>query len=209
MDFDLRDSWSNYYKRTMNSTTIPGRESMESISIYFVYIDRFGNIRKVDREEEILINGDSILSQNRILQLMQNKRELGSDEKYEKDRYKLDEILTYFITLEPSQISSFINLHIGNTESFGFGLKSYLLPCDIEIPPSIFIFHPLNGIWFLFREMILVSPESGTKPLKSCLKKECSGSKTKKVRICLGVDHSPIHGKNGKNGKNGKTRKTL
>ena len=55
----------------------------------------------------------------------------------------------------------------------------------ITFPPSLFVFHSLNGIWIIFRELILIEEP---KKLVSIIKKTTPSSsqkpkKTKRVRI--------------------------
>jgi hypothetical protein len=56
-------------------------------------------------------------------------------------------------------------------------VQTYDLPCTIDIPSSLFIFHSINSIHILFRELVLVEPSS------SILRKKHGKYTKKRVRI--------------------------
>ena len=194
-DEDLDLSWTKEYIQT---DSIHVREPMSKIKIHFVYIDNYSKIDRVLSEYYSLdifendSNSGSILSQSRLLQIIQSKRQILDK------RYKLDDILLYFITMDSGQLHSFVQDKTNSDKSEY--LQSKQIPCNIVVPSSIFIFHSMNSIYLIFREMTLVSSlpkytidkkektEVNAK-VKSCLKTNTgSGSDTKKttkrVRIC-------------------------
>ena len=194
-ELDLDLSWTKEYIQT---DSIHVREPMSKIKIHFVYIDNYSKIDRVLSEYYSLdifendSNSGSILSQSRLLQIIQSKRQILDK------RYKLDDILLYFITMDSGQLHSFVQDKTNSDKSEY--LQSKQIPCNIVVPSSIFIFHSMNSIYLIFREMTLVSSlpkytidkkektEVNAK-VKSCLKTNTgSGSDTKKttkrVRIC-------------------------
>ena len=109
---------------------------------------------------------------SRLLQLIQENRHLNNGMKY-----KIFSILKYNIDLEPESI-----------EKFAYGednvldcLKEISMFNDVVIEPSIFVFHPLNSLYFFLKEDIHV-----LQPMKSILKTGASRS-TKKVIIITDV----------------------
>jgi hypothetical protein len=72
-------------------------------------------------------------------------------------KYILKDILLYHIPLEPEQISSFINgglgLEGGIEVSESPFLHTYPIIEDILLPPSLFIFHSINGLYFFYHEI--------------------------------------------------------
>jgi hypothetical protein len=92
-------------------------------------------------------------------------------------KYKIFSILKYVIDLEPESI-----------ERFAYGednvldcLKEISMFNDVVIDPSIFVFHPLNSLYFFLKEDVMV-----VQPIKSILKTGSSRS-TKKVTIITDV----------------------
>ena len=192
-DLDLDLSWTKEYIQT---DSIHVREPMSKIKIHFVYIDNYSKIDRVLSEYYPLdifendSNSGSILSQSRLLQIIQSKRQILDK------RYKLDDILLYFITMDSGQLHSFVQdkTNVGKSEY----LQSKQIPCNIVVPSSIFIFHSMNSIYLIFREMTLVSSlpkytidkkEKTEVKMKSCLKTNTGSASdtkktTKRVRIC-------------------------
>ena len=164
------------------------RELPEKINLYYVYIDEQDSIQNVEKETEVLVN--SKISKERLLQIIQTKRMVSSINGGTR-KYKLFDILTYQIHLDPEKIFFFSkteNLSEITEYSQSF-FRSVPLFDEITIVPSIFIFHEINCIYFLFK--YCVSP-----PLRSILKTDSSIKKenrvTKKVRISLDSVDSPI-----------------
>jgi len=117
------------------------------------------------------------------LKLIQSKKLFTPDSKY-----KLIDILKYNVELEPENIQSYSKTENIVEKSAGF-FKVLPIIDDIVISPSIFIFHGINAIYFIFQE---VKTEKHRHTIKSILKHskmdEISAStsshkSTKKVRI--------------------------
>ena len=60
-------------------------------------------------------------------------------------------------------------------------VQTYDIPCTIDFPSSLFIFHSINSIHILFRELIQVNKVSKTIP--SILRKQYGKYTKKRVRI--------------------------
>lgn len=149
-DLDHLDlSWTETHIRTMNSKTILSPELMTNINIHFVYINTNSEIVKVIKENHPLqqIDDRCVLPEHLVLQIIHTKRQ-------DKDtRYKLVDILSFIVTLGSEHINGFTQ----NNDVIEDFMKTISIPGEIEIRPSIIIFHPLNTIYFIFREMILVT----------------------------------------------------
>ena len=158
-DLDHLDlSWTESHIRTMNSKTILSPELMTNINIHFVYINTNAEIVKVIKENHPLqqIDNKCVLPEHLVLQFIQTKRQ-------DKDtRYKLVDILSFIVTLGSEHINRFTQ----NNDIIEDFMKTISIPGEIEILPSIIIFHPLNTIYFIFREMVLVTskPQVISKP---------------------------------------------
>ena len=143
------------------------RELMKEISIFFIYIDTTGSIELIIEEQEIF--EDNGISKEKLLQIIQSKRH--RTDKYGK-KYRLIDLLSFHVPLEPDHLKDFINSE--DSPSF---LKSLPIFDNVSLEPSIFIFHDLNSLFFLFKEVEAVH-------LKSILKSGVSDSRsTKKVRM--------------------------
>jgi hypothetical protein len=137
----------------------------------YIYVNLDSEIEKVVCENETLLQIDSsntcIIPKERVLQIVQNKKMLNASLKY-----SIETILLYNVSIEPENIQKYVN----SENSIPF-LKIYPIVDEILIQPSIFIFHEINCIYFIFKQI-------DVKPMpKSILKPGGNGKKTKRVRI--------------------------
>ena len=189
-DEDLDISWIQSHEKILSIHENYKREPMESISLYFLYINQNEEIEKIIREKEGLEGRDDFqrLSKERILQIVQQKKKTNTG------KYSLDHILVYNITIEPENIQKYVNTDNLVEFSQPF-IKNLSVIDEIKIYPSIFVFHSLNSIFFFFKKM----DEPNVPPFvrKSILKignviDENKNKKTKKVRIMEEPDERPL-----------------
>lgn len=202
-DEDCLDiSWINEQERLQSMNQNSYREPMDSIRVNYIYINRNQYIEKILCETETLTKSSnkkfSYIPQEYVLQMIQTKKLRTHDSKY-----KLIDILLYHIEIEPEHVQSYSN-NDSNSESARTCLKT--LPIStIKIEPSIFVFHDINSLYFVFQEYPQISYSSLTnsskKNIKSILKvpKEINStdieninkSKTKKVRMLIDSEIEP------------------
>lgn len=183
---DLDISWITEQEKFQNIQNNYQREPMEFVPLYFIYINKNQYIDKI-LTEKFPLDNDLSIKREHLLKIIQEKKINTSFSKY-----KLIDILTYFVDLEPEKIQSFSNVeNIEQTYSQFF--KVLNIPDEINIPQSIFIFHNINSIYFIFQEVDVVAKHSNT--IKSILKTQnreplAPGSlkSTKKVRIVTTED---------------------
>ena len=178
---DLDFSWLEEQERIQNIQSNYYREPMESINTYFIYINQNNYIDKIlcEKYDLDINNGCSLLNKETLLQIIQSKKL-----KTHYSKYKLIDILQYHNELEPENIQSFVNN--GELEECSQNaLKNISLFDDIVINPSIFIFHGINCLYFVFQEVETVK-QNIRKSYKSILKngnREPFKKGTKKVKI--------------------------
>lgn len=189
-DEDLDISWIQSHEKILSIHENYKREPMESISLYFLYINQNDEIEKIIREKEGLEGRDDFqrLSKERILQIVQQKKKTNTG------KYSLDHILVYNITIEPENIQKYVNTDNLVEFSQPF-IKNLAVIDEIKIYPSIFVFHSLNSIFFFFKKMD--EPSAPPFVRKSILKignviDENKNKKTKKVRIMEEPDERPL-----------------
>jgi hypothetical protein len=190
-------SWLNTFDNIQEFKT---RELMETIDIYCIYISLKSEIEKVIKDKYVLsISEDetfSFLSNSAILHYIELKKKPDSTSKY-----KLVDILSYSIDIEPENIPTFIKRD--NIASASHFFKTIPFPGvdNIVFEPSIPLFHKTNCIFFVMQEMTLVY--DSIKP-KSILKLPTSIKKvksTKKVRISMelpNINGEELHNKTAK-----------
>jgi len=196
-------SWIQEQERLENINQNHFREPMDKIECVSIFIDANNSIEKVLKEKLLLkslieepsieepseeskienpvTNGvknvlNRVLTKHAITTFLEPKLE---------SKYALDDILLYNVTVEPNQIQMFSN----SSDDSSIKSSPYFNSCnkgDIIIPPSIFIFHNVNAIYFILRErtLELFVPKSIIKSATATAK----GKNTKKVRILEPID---------------------
>jgi hypothetical protein len=179
---DLDTTWIQEEERIQNIECLYCREPMSSISLYFIYINQHQYIDKVASEKYEFHNGSTILSKEELLRIIHHRKIYTPTSKY-----KFVDLLTFHVPLEPEHIQDY-----AKQEDFLEFSKDFfkVLPIvdEIRVDPSIFIFHTMNSIFFIFEE-IPKSPHKHT--LRSILRREESDvphKTTKKVRIEVPVE---------------------
>ena len=179
-DEDLDTSWITEQERFQNIQNNYHREPMDFIDTHFIYINKNQYIDKI-LTDKITLDKDGVLKNEILLKVIQDKKVNTPNSKY-----KLIDILTFFVDLEPENIQSYSNIE--NPENiYSQFFKVLNIPDKISIPPSIFIFHNINSIYFIYQETEVIHKRNLT--FKSILKRENrepitdSNKNTKKVRI--------------------------
>jgi hypothetical protein len=190
-------SWLENYE---NIQEFQSRELMETIDIYCIYVNLKSEIEKVIKDKYVLsVHEDetfSFLSNDALLHYIQLKKKPDSSSKY-----KLVDILSYSIDIEPENLPTFIKRDDITSASHFFKAIPFPGVGDIVFEPSLSIFHKTNTLFFIMQEMTLI-PEP-IKP-KSILKLPTSIKKsksTKKVRISNeppNINGEELHNKTAK-----------
>tara|TARA_B110000879_G_C11179535_1_gene517636 strand:+ start:3613 stop:4296 length:684 start_codon:yes stop_codon:yes gene_type:complete len=184
---DLDTSWILHEQRIQNMQNNNFREPLESIHGVFIYINQNNYIDKITRELLTLDthnNSHSIINSNYLLKILQTKKI-----KTPTSKYKFSNAFSFFVDLEPEQIQPFSGIDTDKLANSTF-FQEISVTDNIIVPPSVFIFHNINTIYFFFQEVLF---EKHNITLKSILKpenhkltttdKNISNNFTKKVRI--------------------------
>lgn len=161
---DLDISWVAEHEKENNIDKNYPREPIQNIAMQFIYVDFSGKVEKTI-SEMFSIGENKKISKEHILQITQTKRSISLTKKY-----KIIDILLYNVTLEPENIQEYAKSDNFRELSSGF-FKSCSLFNDIMLDDSIFIFHKVNTLYFIFKETESIYT------IKSILKKD----KTKKL----------------------------
>jgi hypothetical protein len=189
MTDNLDCSWIDKEEKMGASNTNYIREPIDDIKLFFIYINTQSEIAYVSKEIESIENG--YINKERLLQIIQTKRH------HNNKKYRLDDILSFQIDLEPENIQSFSELDELDDISASF-LKNIPIFDEIDCIPSIFIFHDISSLFFVFNEINLA--------YKSILRnKNDHGRVTKKVRI---MDQDNVY-ENSNSNNNSNNRKSM
>jgi len=175
----LDTSWIQEEERIQNIQNLYSREPMSAISLYFIYINQNQYIEKVVSENHEFPENSAVLSKETLLRIIHHRKISTPCSKY-----KFIDLLTFHVPLEPEHIQYYAKQDDSGEISKGF-FKVLPIVDEIRIDPSIFIFHSINSIFFIFEE---VPKTSHKHTLKSILKsteprEHVLHKTTKKVRI--------------------------
>lgn len=125
-------------------------EHMEEIECVFIFVNVNSYIEKISNEYVELNydeeNDRSFISKSKVLQMIQKQKTAINN-----SRYIYKESCCFNVDLQPEKIKDFSNEN--HLERYNnIFLKRLPLLEDIVIDPSIFIFHNLNCVYFLFEE---------------------------------------------------------
>jgi hypothetical protein len=129
---------------------------MKEINVFFVYINEHSYIEKIINEKHAVVSSTVegvsvpryIIPKEHVLHMIQSKK---ISTPYSK--YKLMDTLVYNVDLESDHIQSYSKLSMNDQHNKQF-FRVLTLIDDIVLPPSIFIFHSLNSVFFIFQEYV-------------------------------------------------------
>jgi len=181
-DLDQDFSWVLEQDRLHNPQNNFSREPIGRIQVKYIFINKNKYIDKVLCETAELSLGN-VISNEQLIRMAESKKY-----KTPTSRYKLKDLLLFNVDLEPEHIQAYAK----NDDFIAFSkpfMKVLSIVDKIIIPDSVFIFHDINSLYFIFEEVEVELIGGNKKPIiKSILKKDNSGggSTTKKVRITVG-----------------------
>ena len=137
------------------------REPMESIKCFFLFMNQNKYIEQIT--DEMVDLHDGKISKDRVLRIVEEKKCQKPDV-----RYAFLDSWLFLVDLEPEHIQAYSQMEVSSR---------FIVPLsfidDIIIAPSIFIFHDLNAVYFLFQEVDRL-------PAKSAFRNKVSGHKSTK-----------------------------
>lgn len=190
-------SWIRDQERLQRMESGYYREPMDEINLKTIYINQNQYIEKVMCETLSLVPAKSgtgtMISEEMMLKLIQTRKRTTPTSKY-----KLEEIITYIVDLEPEEINAYA---AAATQASADFYKPMRIVGEVMIPNSIFIFHSINTLYFIFREVEIEKHRHTVKPILKKVSeeknREPAKNTTKKVRISE-LPARPEHRKQGK-----------
>jgi len=174
-------SWVLDEEKLLNIKECYSREKFPSISANYIYINENDYIDNI-KCEEVYFNWDiskniGIIPNGILLNLIEGKKTCGNN------KYNFVEGSLFNITLEPDYIQTYSETNIQENDGSRF-LKPFTVMDDLHLEPTIFIFHELNSLYFIFRQTEKkLNPTSILKFLNDEPKKK--NSVTKRVIVKL------------------------
>jgi hypothetical protein len=154
-EIDEDEKWLQEQWKLLNIKNNYKREPMEYINLHFCYVDAENSIVNLKTEKHTF----SDLSETQII-LEKELFTIIEEKKHDANiNYVFSELSLFVVDLEPENIQS---IEPSKAQFF----KTLPFVSDVTIPPSIFIFHPLNSLFFLFKRRKSILKQSGTKSTK-------------------------------------------
>jgi len=135
------DEWIEEQEKLLNININYKREPVEYIHFHFCYVDADDSIVTLKTEKHTFSDfseAPPLLTEAQLLKIIDEKKQ------HENINYAFSELSLFHVDLEPENIQT-----IEPTKKPFF--KTFPFISDISIPPSIFVFHPLNSLFFLFK----------------------------------------------------------
>lgn len=141
----LDTSWINDVKKEIDIDTNYNKEHCDQINTIFIFVDIENNIHKINSNKENLsiTENKRLVTKERLIQIIECKKRENP-----KIKYSLTNILLYSNQIDTNDIRTYAKMENMDKE----GLKVLSIFDEIVIPESIFIFHSINAIYFIFKQ---------------------------------------------------------
>ena len=151
-EMDEDEMWLQEQRKLLNIKNNYKREPLEYINLHFCYVDAENAIVNLKTEKHTFSGTPTILEKE-IFAIIEEKKHDANI------HYVFSELSLFVVDLEPENIQT---IEPNKTPFF----KTLPFISDIVLPTSIFIFHPLNSLFFLFKRRKSNLKQSGTKSNK-------------------------------------------
>jgi hypothetical protein len=142
---EIDNTWVIDYKKTEENYNVFYNEKVNTIKIFFMYINTDKTVVNA-RQEILTLNNDSILRKEQLIHIIKNNQILNNI------KYKLFSIVRYNIDLQPDEINNFLS--VSNTDKTY--INRFLIDKknidDIYFADTITIFQDLNSLYIIFKE---------------------------------------------------------
>lgn len=144
----IDSSWMKQQEKLISVDSLFKREPMNYLQAKFIYIDKNYYINKITCKNITLYPNEngSNLSKEALIQIIEKNKHINKD-----SIYKLSEIFLSNYDLQPSMVQSFSKNDV-DIQSANLYMKKINPLHDLFIPPSTFIFHELNNLFFFYQE---------------------------------------------------------
>ena len=142
-------SWISDEEKLLNIGECYTREKYNFINTYYIYINNNDYIENISCEElhfhwDISKN-NGVIKNSTLLKLIEEKKQVNHK------KYKFVDGCIFVVYLDQEDIFGFSETtHLEPFEKQFF--KSISLLNDLILMPSIFVFHSINSLYFIFRE---------------------------------------------------------
>jgi hypothetical protein len=142
----LDTSWTNEVKKEIDIHKNYNKEPCEQINTIFIFVDIENNIHKINSSKEQIstVADKQMITKERLIQIIESKKRENP-----KIKYMLTNVLLYCNQIDTDDMCTYAKTD--NIEEEGLQVLSIFN--DAIIPESIFIFHSINAIYFIFKQV--------------------------------------------------------
>ena len=174
-EVDLDTSWINNFEEEEKKYEIFYPEEIKNIAVKILYLNKNKTLEKISEKKIDLIEKNKLKKEELYDLIIKNN-------KIDKIKYKLVEILIYNITLQNEDIKYFLrDMNSINEERDLLNKYNFLSSMssieDYELQSSIAEFHNLNNIY-----MIFIEKEDGSKKNTKRIKFHSLSGKTRRKK---------------------------
>jgi hypothetical protein len=157
-DLSETDLWLKEQEKYLYADKNYQREPVEYLNIHFCFVDTTDAIVKIDTQKYLFSDSDdSVIRESTIFKMIEERRQT---------KYIFKEMMLFHVGLESFDMHNYAKC---KENEYNF-VETYQVVRDVLVPPSIFIFQPVNCLLILMKERMPAV-------LKSALK---TGGGTKK-----------------------------
>jgi hypothetical protein len=142
----LDTSWTNEVKKEIDINKNYNKEPCEQINTIFIFVDIENNIHKINSNKEIIsiLDNKRVITKERLIQIIESKKRENP-----KIKYHLSNVLLYCNEIDTDDMCTYAKTNNTGEEV----LQVLSIFNDTIIPDSIFIFHSINAIYFIFKQV--------------------------------------------------------
>jgi len=143
----MGDAWVEEQNKLLNMQINHKREPLKYVKLHFCYVGANDTILRVETKKHIFEQEQEqeqqqpqqLISEATILNIIDNHK------KSENVHFTFQELSMFHVDLEPENINS---LDPAKTTFF----KTFPFVSDVQFSNSVFIFHPINSLFFVFKQ---------------------------------------------------------
>ena len=172
-------SWILEEEKLLKTEQNHPREQMDSISVYSLYLNGDSSIERVVTDT-ITLDWNTekeckYIPKEQVLKLIEEKKK-----QQHPIHYIYKESFMYLVDLEPEHIQTYASTDASAGTSDASFLVKIPVVGDILVPPSIFIFHSMNSVYFIFQEIRSILRKGGSITRKRVIIGDDNNNKTRK-----------------------------
>jgi len=144
----MGDAWVEEQNKLLNMQINHKREPLKYVKLHFCYVGANDTILSIETKKHVFDQDQQLVSEATILNIIDNHKKSANI------HFTFQELSMFHVDLEPENINS---LDPAKTTFF----KTFPFVSDVQFSNSIFIFHPINCLFFVFKQKSSLKQSNG------------------------------------------------